>query len=112
MDPLRVRPSDFANAAAVLQDACCRQVSLMQCIDQLAIQHGWSQDYARAICLRHLALGRYLESGSRPGVVAPLLLLAAAVTPLTVSEGFDHALLESVARACAAHVPSANGAAA
>jgi hypothetical protein len=113
MDPPQVRPSDFANSAAVLLEVCRQQGSLSQCIGELAAQNCWSPEYSRAICLRHVALGRYLSApATRAGIPEPLLLLAASVAPLTTLGEFDPGLLESVARACAEQLPSANAAAA
>ncbi len=104
-----VRPGDFAACASALAAATTVPGSIPVLVEQIATEKAWDPQYARAIALRYLALGRYLQSASRQrGVPDLLLVLAAAATPVTPDDGFDPALLESVARHCGDRLGAAN----
>jgi len=104
-----VRPGDFAACASALAAATSAPGSMSVLVEQIAAEKAWDPDYARAIALRYLALGRYLRSASRQrGVPDLLLVLAAAAAPVTPDDGFDPALLESVARHCGDRLGAAN----
>ncbi|MCU0758010.1 MAG: hypothetical protein MUF07_02265 [Steroidobacteraceae bacterium] len=109
VDVPHVRPSDFAACAVAIASAPGTSASFSGLVERIADEKAWDADYARAIALRYLALGRYLQSTPRPsGLPELLLVLAAAATPVSADHGFDPRLLESVARQCGARLGAAN----
>jgi|GEM_PF-2387064 len=104
-----VRPSDIAACASVLSPTDAGPHAFDRLVARLASERSWAAGYAEAIALRCIALGRYLRSPTRArDMPEVLMVLAAAATPITTDEGFDHELLESVARLCARRLESAN----
>jgi hypothetical protein len=104
-----IRPSDFAACAVQVTALSAQAGSLDHCLARLAAERRWPGDYARAVGLRYLALGRYLDSPARSAVIPDVLLvLAASATPVGPDGTFDPDLLAAVADGCGGRLQAAN----